>query len=276
MVAGAAHGTRMGMTPRFDAGRLAVATVGTGAPAVFVHGFGSNKATWQTVCAGLADIVTCHAVDLPGAGDSPAPRDFPYTLEQLADVLSDFIVLKDFRRLTLVGASLGAAVILLALLRNRDALAPRMRALCLVDAIAYPQDLPDFLEMLRGPVLGSLAVDLPSFIRSLWPQEYERYYGRKRVRNAMVRMARLIDPDLLADYVEGLGTIDLPTLVLWGRKDGIVPVRLGRQLARDLPNARLVVFDHCGHSPQTECPDEVIAALREFAAQTAPEQGTNR
>jgi pimeloyl-ACP methyl ester carboxylesterase len=268
----------MDTTPQFDAGRLAVVTVGTGAPAVFVHGFGSDKTSWHALCEGLADVFTCHAIDLPGAGDSPAPRHFRYTLEQFADILTDFVVLKDLRRLTLVGASLGAAVILLALLRHREALSPRVRALCLIDAVAYPQDFPFFLEMLRAPLMGSLAVDLPSFLRDVpiplppGAAELARFYGRRRVRDAMVRTARLIDADSLEHYVGRLGTIDVPTLVLWGRKDGIVPVRLGRRLARELPNARLVVFDRCGHSPQTECPDKVIAALREFAAQTAPEQ----
>ena len=59
-----------------------------------------------------------------------------------------------------------------------------------------------------------------------------------------------------------LAAIDLPTLVVWGRKDGIVPLRLGRRLARALPNARLLVIDDCGHSPHQQCPDEVAAALK--------------
>lgn len=256
---------------RFDAGKLAVTTLGSGAPALFVHGFGSNRRCWRAVSAGLADVFTCHALDLPGAGDSPAPRRFRYTLEQFADVLTDFIVLKDLRRLTLVGASLGAAVLLLALLRNREALDGRVRALCLIDAVAYPQELPLFLDMLRSPVMGPLAVDLPSLLSGvplprMW--DFAQYYGRRRVRDAMVRTAQLINSERLEHYVERLGTITLPTLVLWGRRDGIVPLRYGRRLAGDLPHARLVVFDGCGHSPQTECPDKVIAALRGFAVET--------
>lgn len=261
---------------RFDAGKLAVTTLGSGAPALFVHGFGSNRRCWRAVCAGLADVFTCHAIDLPGAGDSPAPRRFRYSLEQFADVLTDFIVLKDLRRLTLVGASLGAAVILLALLRNREALSYRVRALCLIDAVAYPQELPLFLEMLRSPMVGPLAVDLPSLLTGvplpsrMW--DFAQYYGRRRVRDAIVRTAQLIDSERLEHYVERLGTITLPALVLWGRRDGIVPLRHGRRLASDLPRARLLVFDDCGHSPQTDCPDKVITALRGFAVETATPQ----
>ena len=73
-------------------------------------------------------------------------------------MLTDFIVLKDLKRLTLVGSSLGAAIILVALLRNRDELAPRVRALCLIDAIAYPQDFPFIVEILRTPILAPIAL----------------------------------------------------------------------------------------------------------------------
>jgi pimeloyl-ACP methyl ester carboxylesterase len=237
---------------------------------VLVHGFGSNKSIWKEVCEGLADELSFHAVDLPGAGESPAPRRFRYTLERLADVLTEYILIRDLRNVTLVGASLGGTVILLALIRNREALESRVRALCLIDAVAFPQDLPFFLELLRIPALGAMAVSFSGAALG-WPllrrlnalrRSFEQYYGRRAVREALVRTARLIDPDRLATYVERLAAIDLPTLVVWGRKDGIVPLRLGRRLARALPNARLLVIDDCGHSPHQQCPDEVAAALK--------------
>jgi pimeloyl-ACP methyl ester carboxylesterase len=112
---------------KFDASRLAVASGGTGEPAVFVHGLGSNKFIWKRVCDGLRDVFSFYAIDLPGCGESPAPTHFRYTLEHFADVLTDFIVMKDLKKLTLVGTSFGGAVILIALLRNKDELASRVR-----------------------------------------------------------------------------------------------------------------------------------------------------
>src|SRR5713101_135959 len=125
-------GLKMNKKIKFDASRLAVATGGAGEPAIFVHGFGSDKFTWRHVCDGLTDVFSFYAIDLPGSGESPAPRHFHYTLENFADVLTDFIIMKDLKKLTLVGTSLGAAVVLLALLRNRDELARRVRSLCLL------------------------------------------------------------------------------------------------------------------------------------------------
>lgn len=265
---------------KFDARRLAVATGGAGEPAVFVHGFGSNKSTWRHVCHGLEDVFSYYAIDLPGSGESPAPRHFHYTLEHFADVLTDFIILKDLKKLTLVGTSLGATVILLAMLRNRDALAPRVRSLCLIDPVAYPQEFPFFFELLRVPVLGPLALNFPFFsilpISVLGalpaislPPQYSRYYARRRVREALIKTARLISAETLARYVRRLKTIDVPTLVIWGRRDPVVPLKFGKRLARDLPNSRLIVVDRCGHTPHKECPVEVIAALREFAQRTS-------
>jgi pimeloyl-ACP methyl ester carboxylesterase len=270
----------MERNPAFDVSQLAVITGGTGDPVILVHGFGSNKLAWQALCDLLAGDFTYHAIDLPGSGESPAPRGFRYSLEQLADVLADFIVLKDLRRLTLVGASLGATVILLAMLRNRETLGPRVRALCLIGAVAYEQDYPLFMELLRGP-LGPLVVGLPPLLRNIGlalidpilglPPQAELYYARREVREAMRRTARLITPERLARYSRKLKTVDVPALVVWGSKDEIVPLRQGRRLARDLPNAKLAVIEHCGHWPHDECPELVARVLKEFV-QTADTQ----
>src|SRR5207248_7377497 len=91
---------------------------------------------------------------------------------------------------------------------------------------------------------------------------------------AMIKTARLIKPKRLAHYVPRLDTIHLPTLLIWGSEDDVVSVRFGRRLARDLPNARLIIFEQCGHRPHKECPANVVAALKEFsrACALAPQQ----
>src|SRR5438067_347886 len=68
---------------------LPVVTGGTGDPILFVHGFGSSKFTWRHLCGGLQDAFTYYAIDLPGSGMAPAPRDFAYSLEAFSDVVTD-------------------------------------------------------------------------------------------------------------------------------------------------------------------------------------------
>jgi pimeloyl-ACP methyl ester carboxylesterase len=242
---------------QFDASSLALESGGSGDPALFVHGFGSSKSDWRRVCGGVGDVFSFYAIDLPGFGETPAPGRFRYTLENFADVLTEFVTIRDFKKLTMVGTSLGASIILLAVLRNRVELATRLRSLCLIDAIVYPRHFSYLIETLQtsialAPLFGFLATDF------LWPE-------RRRIRDAMVETVRQVDVERFAHYLPRLKTIDLPTLVIWGREDDLVPLRFGKRLARDLPNARLVVIDDCGHAPHRQRPGKVIAALKKFS-----------
>jgi pimeloyl-ACP methyl ester carboxylesterase len=264
-----------------DVDKLAIVIGGSGEPAVFVHGFGSSKFTWRHVCDGLKDIYSFYAIDLPGSGDSPAPEAFGYTLHDFADIIATFIVRKNLRNVTLVGASLGGGAILLSLLTNA-ALKSRVRAISLVGGIAYPQALPFFVGLLRVPLLGELATSLFTaraqaesvlkycyFDRRLITagqiDEYARYFARSEVRQALIKTARSIDAENLSEYVARLNTIQVPSLLIWGREDRVVPLRIGQRLARELPKSRLVVIDRCGHMAQEECTGEVTNALRAFA-----------
>jgi pimeloyl-ACP methyl ester carboxylesterase len=123
-------------------------------------------------------------------------------------------------------------------------------------------NLPFFINILPIPILGPVAAI------SLMPG-YARFYARRKVREALIKTARLIDAEQLAPYGQALKTIRTPTLVIWGRKDRVVPLKFGKRLVRDLPNSRLIVIDDCGHVPHQECPDEVIAAVKEFVQRTS-------
>lgn len=276
--------TRKLMSTGFDIRQLSFSTGGTGTPALFIHGFGSSKYTWRNVCTALEDMLTYYAIDLPGSGMSPAPADFVYSLQNLADVVTEFILARDLRNLTLVGTSLGGGVVLLALLRHSQELYRRVRDVCLIDGIAYPQSLPFFVSLLRVPFLGSAAVELiPSEVqaRSVLSycyfddtlitqeqvQEYAGYFTRREVRVALQETARLIDPERLAPYIKQFPTIMQPCLLIWGRNDKVVPLEIGQRLARELPHSELLIIDRCGHMPQEECPNRIIPAIRRFIEQ---------
>lgn len=263
--------------------QLSVATGGSGNPVLFIHGFGSSKYTWRHVCRGIQDIHSYYAIDLPGSGESPAPSNFQYTLEEFADVIADYIINNNLKNLMLVGASFGGGAVLLALLRHTAELLPRIQSLCLVDGIAYPQTFPFFVGVLRVPILGPLAAELISpralaeavldycyFDRNLvFPEqveEYARIFSRKEVREALIKTARSINTEHLSRYVSQLKTIRVLTLLIWGREDRVVPLSIGQRLSQTLPASRLTIVDQCGHMPQEERPDRVIATLRAFSA----------
>ncbi len=269
------------MSRHIDAGRLSVTSGGLGDPILFLHGFGFSKFTWRCVCQALQDRFTYYAIDLPGSGCSPAPHDLEYSLEYLSDVVSDFIIANNLKKLTLVGWSLGSGVALLSLLRHSAQLRGRIKALCIIDGIAYPQNFPFFVGLLRIPILGpALLGVLPAetwatavlrhcyFDRSLITKEQIHEYGghfhKKEVRQCLIQMARSIHPERAFEYIGRLNTIEIPSLLIWGREDRAVPLEIGRRLARELKGSSLKIIEQCGHMPHEERPSEVIAAIKQF------------
>jgi pimeloyl-ACP methyl ester carboxylesterase len=270
-----------------DIDRLAVVSGGSGEPVLLIHGFGFSKFTWRHLCQALQDRFTYYAIDLPGSGSSPAPPGFEHSLESLSDVVADFIIDQDLKNLMLVGWSLGGAVALLSLLRHASELAPRIKKVCIIDGIAYPQKFPFFVGLLRIPILGPALQKLlpagtlvravlrycyfdPALITKEQVEEYAGHLRKQDVKQALTMMARSIDARRLSDYIARINTIDLPALLIWGSEDRAVPLAIGQRLASELKRSRLVVIDRCGHMPQEERPDQVIAALRQFACDYEP------
>jgi pimeloyl-ACP methyl ester carboxylesterase len=281
-------GQRISVHKHNDIDRLTVTSGGSGDPILFIHGFGFSKFTWRHVCQELQDSFTYYAIDLPGSGSSPARHDFECSLENLSDVVADFIIRKDLTSLTLAGSSLGGGLALLSLLRHSAELSPRIKSLCIVDGIAYPQKFPFFVGLLRIPILGRALLDvLPPdwhatavlrycyFDRSLITNEQIQEYGghlrKKEVRKCLVQTARSIDTARLSEYIDRLNTIEIPSLLIWGREDRVVPLQIGQRLARELKRSRLKIIEQCGHIPHEERPSEVSAAIKQFG--TAADRG---
>ena len=271
--------------PGISAPQLAAVSGGAGPPALFIHGFGSSKYTWRRVCAGLQDVFSCHAIDLPGHGESPAPADFDFSVENLSDVVARYIESRDFKNLTVVASSLGATVTLLAMLRNAISLGQRVSSLCIIDGACYPQTLPFFVDLLRWPVVGELSESVApsqqaaevlarlvlgycffddSRITEEHIKEYAGYVRHRENRRAIGRIARSIDTATLSRYVPLLKTIKIPSLLIWGREDRVIPIESGRRLHRDLANAQFFAVERCGHLPQEERPDDVVSLMNRF------------
>ncbi len=80
----------------------------------------------------------------------------------------------------------------------------------------------------------------------------------------MLATARQMLPSDWDAFTAGYPQISVPTLIVWGRNDPIVPVGVGERLAQIIPGARLAVIDRCGHCPQEERPEQTLELLRPF------------
>jgi pimeloyl-ACP methyl ester carboxylesterase len=77
----------------------------------------------------------------------------------------------------------------------------------------------------------------------------------------------LTSPALGAERLDGkLGNIHVPTLVVWGKQDALLPIESGERYAKEIPGAKLVSFDKCGHVPPVEKTAEFVSAVTEFLA----------
>lgn len=263
--------------------RLDAESVGTGPPLLLLHGFGASRYTWRHLAAPLARHHRVILVDLRGFGRSPKPLDARYTVHDQAALVTRLIVEEDLRGLTLVGHSFGGAVALATALTLREQGPDRLAGLILIGVPAYRQATPGFIRVLQTPLVGPLALWLlPARFQARRilalayregapiPEDAVTAYAEALAipagRHAVVRTARQLPPPDVDEAAARYPTLDVPTLLLWGRHDRIVPVAVGERLQRALPRAELVVLEGSGHVPQEEEPGRVLEAIEAFLA----------
>jgi pimeloyl-ACP methyl ester carboxylesterase len=252
-----------------------------GSPLVLVHGFGANGFTWNRWLPRLSQTHRCVVVEMKGAGSSPKPRGADYGPHEQALLIHRLILQQDLRDLTLVGHSLGGGVALLTALRLQEESPGRLKGLVLVGAAAYHQPLPYFIALAARPLLGPMVLRLlpkaflmrqglkmayhdRSLISESQIQAYAGPVRRVDGQHALSRMAQQIIPENLDDFVAKYPQLRVPTLLIWGRQDRIVPLRFGQRLAGELPMAQLTIMEDCGHIPHEEKPEESYEIFREF------------
>lgn len=256
---------------------------------VLIHGYGGSSFSWRYWIPELARRGHVVLVDLKGFGAAPKPDDDRYAPDNQAELVHRLLMQRDLRRVTLVGHSLGGGVALLTALRLRSETVPRLDRLILLAGAAYRQKLPPFVTLANYPrlsrplfwllgarrvvrrVLRRIVYD-PSRITVGQIEGYAQPMRSKGAVHALIRSARQIMPDDLDALTARYRTLDVPTLLLWGREDHVVPLAIGERLATELPDATLVVLDACGHLPAEELPDESLAVLRAFLDRTGNPQ----
>jgi len=246
---------------------------------MLLHGFGATSYTWRGWIGALAKKHRVWSVELKGHGSAPAPPDDLYALHDHTDLVRRLIIKKDLRQLTLVGHSMGGGVALYVALQLLEE--NRLERLVLVSSAAYPQRLPPFIGLAtRGRlaewglrffpkrflirrVLRSIVFD-PEGITDAQVAAYAEPLYSPAHRTALIKTAMGIIPPDLAELTKHFPEIDLPTLLLWGRHDRVVPLDVAERLLAALPRARLEIMEDCGHVPPEELPKESVEIVLGF------------
>ena len=255
---------------------------------LLLHGFGASAETWHDVVPSLALQYNLIRVDLKGFGLSSKPRRSPYTLHEQAELIADFVSCFSTKDFVLLGHSYGGAVAFLTYLKLRDRnLVSRLKGLILIDSASYPQRLPFFIARLRNPVIRCL---MRTFTTPEWRMRYvlTRIFANKRqvdenrvqryarflrlpgAEHAIARTAIELPPRDAEELSLLLKTIDLPTQILWGSLDPVIPVAKAHQLHRDIPASLLDVIPGSGHVPHEEHPDATAAVILKFMRRLQP------
>ena len=247
--------------------------VGTGPIVVLVHGFASQAMfDWGNVIMPLSKTHRVIALDQIGFGASAKPS-VDYSIQTYVDFLGEFLRTLHVDRFALAGESLGGWI----------SAAYTLQALAPANTGPYAIPKPDrlLLEDSAGhtalgsaspiPIAGSLAeaagVAFIFYDKSRVTPEFirENFAIKLAANDGFTQRSLRSNPRVATETVgDKLAGITIPTLVVWGGDDPVVPLADGRDFAGKIPGAKLVIIPRCGHAPSLEKPDAFLAAAVPF------------
>ncbi|MEM5518877.1 alpha/beta hydrolase [Henriciella sp. AS95] len=259
---------------------------------ILLHGFASSAHTWSHWQARLDDTYRVIAVDLPGHGLSRVPDTDKVSREYYVDTVSALADELGLETFAIAGSSMGGGVAWNVALAHPD----RVDALVLVDASGWPMSAEDkksaplVFKLLRFSLVRALIKDLDvsrliedglkdSFTdRTLvTPEMVDRYSAFSRApghRAALLQLSADAPASQTATR-EQLAAISVPTLILWGEDDKVIPVSHARRFDEAIAKSVLITYPGTGHLPQEERAEEsasdVLAFLDRQVSSLTPE-----
>ena len=267
--------------------RLSYRCGGSGPLLILIHGITNSSASWEPVLPLLERDFTVIAPDLLGHGQSAKPRG-DYSLGASASLMRDLMVALGHERATIVGHSLGGGIAMQMAYQFPE----RVERLVLVSSGGLGRQVTPMLRAVALPaaeyVLPLLASQpLVSVGAKLggWIERVGLRFGADiaamasgvaslqdiEARRAFVHTARSVI-DISGQRVSATDKLYLaeavPTLILWGDRDSIIPARHGIRAHELMPGSRLRIFNGAGHFPHHDEPAGFAAALTDFVDTT--------
>jgi pimeloyl-ACP methyl ester carboxylesterase len=271
--------------------RRAYIMAGSGPAVLLLHGIGDNADTWRAVIPELAKDHTVIAPDFLGHGRSDRPRA-DYSVAAYANGMRDLLSVLNVDRATVVGHSLGGGVAMQFAYQFPE----RCERLVLVSTGGAGQGASPFLKLvaipgagvvlplMRLPVIrqvGSTSLRMMRFLGTdigrdaedvirlfdAWPDNAARSAFVRTLRAAVDRRGQVITLLDRCYLAEGM-----PTLLVWGAHDAVIPVDQAEVVHEAMPGSRLEIFSDAGHFPHHADPERFVAVLRDFLVHTEPGQ----
>ncbi len=268
---------------------LAVRRAGAGPTVVLVHGMAGSLTTWDPVFAELSETCDVIAIDLPGHGESSRLRG-DYSLGSLASSVRDLLDTLEVKTATIVGHSLGGGIALQFMYQFPE----RCERLVLVSSGGLGREVTPMLRALTVPGAGAALAGAAR----VQHYRYVAAAGRlarplaSRIWNDLPymlrQMATLDDPETRRAFLatinavidvggQGINASDrlhlaagLPTLIVWGEDDRMIPSAHGAAAADLVPDCRFELVPGAGHYPHEDDPELFASLLADFVASTQP------
>ncbi len=238
-----------GKTIQVDGRDVHYYTAGQGDPVVVIHGGGGDARTWSHNIMEMARKYTIYAPDLPGYGGSQA-LDGQYYIPELSDFIDKFARALGLEKFNLVGHSLGGGVALNYALKFPQ----NIKKLVLVSSLCLGREIAFWVRLLSVPaLLKSLGAVVTGVFRLItWaiktlllPIEFIVPLSPAAMiiggSISTIKEQTLVLANRLSDLV-------MPTLVVWGSRDPVVPVQHAYAAAQVIPDCRVKVFQNRGHN----------------------------
>tara|TARA_R110000868_G_scaffold6550_2_gene36942 strand:- start:4343 stop:5290 length:948 start_codon:yes stop_codon:yes gene_type:complete len=239
---------------------------------VMVHGFSYSLESWDAWAADLSADYRIVRMDLPGHGLTGPDSERRYSVPQTVDFLGNLLDELQLSNVTLVGNSLGGLVSWRLAAERPDLVA----RLVLVAPGAYsingvtenpvpvPMGVSFYMTSAPEAMVGAASAGLFGDPARMDPGLPHRVHALMQTPGVGQALVERLEVFTLPDPTADLARVAAPALVMWGRRDVMIPVAQGEQIVTDLPQAELIIYDDLGHILHEEDPARTVADVREF------------
>jgi pimeloyl-ACP methyl ester carboxylesterase len=244
---------------------------------VLIHGSNASLFTWRPWVARLDQTFRVVTMDMPGHGLTGAVPSNDYSSKAMVEFVRAVTDKLGISRFAIGGNSMGGAIAA----RFAETYPARVTQLILVDAGGLPSKrgdkIPLAFKLARMPVLNQIllyitprslvaeglndAIVRKAIISDAMIDQYWEFARMTGSRAATKERFREPPDNFIADHV---AAIRVPTLILWGAEDHLVPVAAAQEYAKDIPGSKLIVYQSTGHIPQEEVADQSAADVKAF------------
>jgi len=243
---------------------------------LFIHGLGSSAERWLDIPDAISMYYHTIAIDLIGFGGSDKPKDINYTIEQFSEFILEFLekigLSSDDRKITLVGHSLGGYIAVDFAIRNKGLI----EKLVLLDSSGFLKGptplLEQYLNAAKYPSYDNVRNVFEQMVAQPWkvlPVFINIFISRINSPGAKYpfESAYQNSTTMQIDLSRLKSIEDIPTLIIWGKSDNLIPIEYSEPFKQVFKNYRVEMIEDAGHAPFVEKPAIICEILHSFLSQ---------